>query len=173
MAKISEQAKKFIEYLDCPCEVIPAGTEISSIMNIYDDLYAKRDIGGYTPMIFGFDGYFGVWDEWQARGEYQKEVLSEKPIIPAEWFRQRIKENREFYTAEEWEKNIGAVGGGDENRIFGGLMDYDTTKPVGGVLVGAVRRVERMADKRRNYVYSKILVRETRRDTCGNDARHS
>ena len=128
MAKISEQAKKFIEYLDCPCEVIPAGTEISSIMNIYDDLYAKRDIGGYTPMIFGFDGYFGVWDEWQARGEYQKEVMSEKPIIPAEWFRQRIKENREFYTAEEWEKNIGAVGGGDENRIFGGLMDYDTRK---------------------------------------------
>lgn len=129
MAKISEQAKKLIDYLGCPCEVIPAGTDLSKIMNIYDDLYAKREMGGYTPMIFGFDGYFGDdYDEWEPREEYKKEVMSEKPIIPAEWLRERISEYKENFTAEEWKELFGAVSGGEANKFFMGMIDYETRK---------------------------------------------
>lgn len=123
MAKISEQAKKLIDYLGCPCEFIPAGTELSKIMNIYDDLYAKREMGGYVPMIFGLDGYFErEFDEWQPLEEYQKEVMSEKPIVAAEWFRTRISE------CNDWDEHIGAVTGGEANRVFGGIMDFETRK---------------------------------------------
>ncbi len=130
-AKQSDKARVLIDYLGCPCEIIPAGTELEKIMNIYDDLYAKREQGGFVPMIFGLDGYFERdFDEWEPLEEYKKEVMSENPTIPEEWLRQRIKENREFYTADEWKERIGAVTGGEENRVFGGLMDYNTRKSV-------------------------------------------
>ena len=125
MAKISEQAKKLIDYLGCPCEVIPAGTELSKIMNIYDDLYAKREIGGFIPMIFGLDGYFERdFDEWKPRGEYQKEIMTEKPINPTTWFYERLSEHSAPFINEQLKE----VSGGEENRFFDGIIDFETRK---------------------------------------------
>ncbi len=125
MAKISEQAKKLIDYLGCPCEVIPEGSELSKIMNIYDDLYAKREMGGFTPMIFGFDGCFGDdFEEWKPREEYQKEIMSEKPINPAAWFRERISEESGSFIDEQLKE----VSGGEANRFFDGIIKFETRK---------------------------------------------
>lgn len=49
--KPSENAQKIIDFLGCPCDYYPAGKSVEYIRSEYEDTYAKREMGGYTPVI--------------------------------------------------------------------------------------------------------------------------
>ena len=131
---ISEYARQLIEMLDCPCKHFPKGTDPAKVVNAYDDAFAKREQGGYTPMIIAVDVMLMEdVDEYCTTAEELKanrdRLLSSPKFDVQKWFTERLsdlKNDMEDY----WDETVGEVMSepGDVSKTFSGFMDFGTPR---------------------------------------------
>ncbi|MCH5205360.1 MAG: DUF4253 domain-containing protein [Oscillospiraceae bacterium] len=129
MSKVSKSAQAIIDYLGCEYVYIPKGSELSAVNSAYNELFAKREAGGYTPIIFAVDSSFEdrvMFDNSKSRVELQKEVTSAE-IDAAKWFRDALTRWKEEMGGD-WDEVVGEVADGEEMRGFSGMRDYGTGK---------------------------------------------
>lgn len=60
-AKPSVNAQKIIGWLGCECEYFPAGKPAQFISSTYEDAFAKKEMGGYTPVIIVVNDVLSEW----------------------------------------------------------------------------------------------------------------
>ena len=60
-AKPSVNAQKIIDWLGCECEYFPAGKPAQFISSTYEDAFAKKEMGGYTPVIIVVNDVLSEW----------------------------------------------------------------------------------------------------------------
>ena len=60
-AKPSVNAQKIIGWLGCECEYFPAGKPAQFISSTYEDAFAKKEMGGYTPIIIVVNDVLSEW----------------------------------------------------------------------------------------------------------------
>ena len=133
-AEKSEFAKKLIELLDCPCEHFPKGTDPGKVLNAYDDAFAKRELGGYTPMIIVPDELLlECIEEGAKTAEELKanhdELMKTPRIDVQKWFTEQLN----YWKNEpevDWEKTFGEVRAekGDVQKTFSGFMDFGSPR---------------------------------------------
>lgn len=130
----SEYAKQISEMLDCPCEYFPKGSSIDVIMSAYNEAFAKREMGGYTPLIIVVDdtlieviGDFANTAE-ELRANHDK-LLASEPIDADKWFFERLNAEKESMK-EYWKKLVGEIekNPADANDRFLGIEVYGTNK---------------------------------------------
>lgn len=131
---ISEYAQQLIDMLGCPCKHFPKGTDPAKVMNAYDDAFAKREQGGYTPMIIAVDvTLMEDVDEHCTTAEELKanrEKLLNSPKIDAQkWFTERLSDLKNDMD-DYWEETVGEVTcePGDVSKSFSGFMDFGTPR---------------------------------------------
>ncbi|MCM1167373.1 MAG: DUF4253 domain-containing protein [Lachnospiraceae bacterium] len=131
---ISEQARRLIEMLDCPCEHFPEGGSPERIINAYNDVFAKHEMGGYTPLIIVVDDtLLEVIEEFAKTPEELKanrERLLNTPQLDAQkWFTERLGALKEDM-GEYWEQQVGEVvcEQGDVMKTFSGIASFITRK---------------------------------------------
>ncbi len=132
--KVSVFAGKLMKMLDCPCEHFPAGSDPGVVLSKYNEAFAKREMGGYTPFIIVIDDIINRdFDDCEKTAEdlrnSRDKILASEPIDVDKWFLERIsscKENMDEYWAEiigEIERNPG-----DAMTTFSGPISYTTGK---------------------------------------------
>lgn len=126
MSNISEKAQKITNYLGCEYVHIPKGTELLEVNEIYEELFAKRTEGGYTPIIFGIEDYMEL-DGSSRSTDLQKEVFAAPEIDAKKWFDDAL-ENEKEEMSEYWDELIGEVEDGEEMNGFSGMRDFHTGK---------------------------------------------
>lgn len=118
-AKPGENARMVMEWLGCPCEYFPAGRPVSLIQSSYEDAFAKREIGGYTPVLIVPDDVLVEQLEMTAENEaeglrsYRERLLKSELPDARNWFTERLTEMKESY-GEYWEQiteDSGTPGG--------------------------------------------------------------
>lgn len=130
----SEKAKKIIDWLGCECEYYPAGKPAQFIQSTYEDAFAKKEMGGYTPVIIVVSDVLTEWldmmlDEPGMTPEKRREQLLNAEIPDAqEWFTEKLTEMKEQY--EEYWDEITADSGntGDKIDKLSGFVDFGTKK---------------------------------------------
>lgn len=131
---ISDLARQLMELLNFPCEHFPKGTEPAKVINAYDDAFAKREMGGYTPMIITVDDpllecfgeYFTKSDELKANHD---KLLASKQFDAQKWFAEQLN----YWKNEDdvdWKDTIGEIAceSGDASKSFIGFIDYGTPR---------------------------------------------
>ncbi len=131
---ISKSAQRLIDMLDCPCVHFPKGSNPEKIINAYNDAFAKREIGGYTPLIIVIDEtLIEVVEEFAKTPKELKEnrekLLSSPQFDAQKWFTERLNCLKEDM-GEYWEENVGEVAcePGDMMKTFSGIVSYGTQK---------------------------------------------
>lgn len=134
--KPSENAQKIIDFLGCPCEYYPAGKSPEFIRSAYEEAYAKRVIGAYTPLLIVVDDVLidtleNQRDEMRT-GEtpevFRQRILSEAISDAGKWFTERLTEMREM-SGEYWQQITQESGesGSGMNKLSG-FVDFSTKK---------------------------------------------
>lgn len=127
-----ELTQTLIKLLDCPCEVFREGTEPQKITNAYEDAFARREFGRYTPMIIviddvlaeNFELYEKNADDFKAeRGK----LLSTPQINAQKWFKDKLTEWKNEMGGA-WNETVGEVADGDVMKTFSGFVNYSTQK---------------------------------------------
>ncbi|MCH5207294.1 MAG: DUF4253 domain-containing protein [Oscillospiraceae bacterium] len=129
MSKISRNAQAIVDYLGCDYVYIQKGSELSAVNSTYNELFDKREMGGYTPIIFAIDSSFEdrvMFDNRKSRDEFQKEVMSTE-INAKKWFRNAL-ENEKEEMSDYWDEHIGEVEDSEEMNGFSGMRDFHTGK---------------------------------------------
>ena len=126
MSKISREAQSVMDYLGCECVHIPKGAELSAVNSTYNELFAKRESGGYTPIIFGIEDNM-EFDSDQHSTDLQKEVFAAPEIDGAKWFRDSLTRWKEEM-GSDWDDVVGAMENGEEMHGFTGIRDFGTGK---------------------------------------------
>ena len=124
--KPSHNAQSVMKYLGCPCEYFPAGSSVAAVTNAYDDAFAKREIGGYTPVIFVIEEYMD-FDESQSSADLQKQVFAAPPIDAREWFEKVLSSYKEDY-GEDWNDVVGEMENGQPMTALSGFLNFETRK---------------------------------------------
>ncbi len=124
--KPSHNAQSVMKYLGCPCEYFPAGSSVAAVTNAYDDAFAKREIGGYTPVIFVIEEYMD-FDESQSSADLQKQVFAAPPIDAREWFEKVLSSYKEDYGAD-WNDVVGEMENGQPMTALSGFLNFGTRK---------------------------------------------
>ena len=130
----SEKAKKVIDWLGCECEYYPAGKPAQFIQSTYEDAFAKKEMGGYTPVIIVVSDVLTEWldmmlDEPGMTPEKRRKQLLNAELPDAqEWFTEKLTEMKEQY--EEYWDEITADSGntGDKIDKLSGFVDFGTKK---------------------------------------------
>lgn len=132
---MSEFAKRLVEMLDCPYEHFPKGTDPQKVLNAYDDAFAKREMGGYTPMIVVVsDTLLDILEEDAATtGEFKTnrdKLLSAPEINVQKWFTEQLSYWKNEMGEEDWAETVGevTVKEGDVSKSFSGFMDFGKTR---------------------------------------------
>lgn len=130
----SEKAKKIIDWLGCECEYYPAGKPAQFIQSTYEDAFAKKEMGGYTPVIIVVSDVLTEWldmmlDESGMTPEKRREQLLNADIPDAqEWFTEKLTEMKEQY-GEYWDEITADSGNtGDKIDKLSGFVDFGTKK---------------------------------------------
>ncbi len=130
----SEKAKKIIDWLGCECEYYPAGKPAQFIQSTYEDAFAKKEMGGYTPVIIVVSDVLTEWldmtlDEPGMTPEKRREQLLNAEIPDAqEWFTEKLTEMKEQY-GEYWDEITADSGNtGDKIDKLSGFVDFGTKK---------------------------------------------
>lgn len=124
--KPSPNAESVMNYLGCPCEYFPAGGSTAAVANAYNDAFANREIGGYTPIIFVIEEYMD-FDEDQSSADLQKRVFSAPPIDAQEWFGKVLSNYKKDYGGD-WNSVVGEMENGEPMTEFSGFVDFGTRK---------------------------------------------
>ncbi len=130
----SEKAKKIIDWLGCECEYYPAGKPAQFIQSTYEDAFAKKEMGGYTPVIIVVSDVLTEWldmmlDEPGMTPEKRREQLLNAELPDAqEWFTEKLTEMKEQY-GEYWDEITADSGNtGDKIDKLSGFVDFGTKK---------------------------------------------
>lgn len=130
----SEKAKKIIDWLGCECEYYPAGKPAQFIQSTYEDAFAKKEMGGYTPVIIVVSDVLTEWldmmlDESGMTPEKRREQLLNAELPDAqEWFTEKLTEMKEQY-GEYWDEITADSGNtGDKIDKLSGFVDFGTKK---------------------------------------------
>lgn len=131
---ISEFARQLIEMLGCPCKHFTKGTDPAKVINAYDDAFAKREQGGYTPMIIAADvTLMENVDEYCTTAEELKanrdRLLNSPQLDVRKWFTERLSDLKNDMD-DYWEETVGEVmcEPGDVSKSFSGFMDFGTPR---------------------------------------------
>lgn len=135
--KTSENAQKIIDFLGCPCEYFPAGKPAQLIQSSYEDAYAVREMGGYTPVLIAVNDMIVEWidilrDEEFNDGEtpeqFRQRLLAEAVPDAQKWFTERLSEMKEEY-GEYWDEiTVESSQPGERIDKFCGFIDFSTKK---------------------------------------------
>lgn len=130
----SEKAKKIIDWLGCECEYYPAGKPAQFIQSTYEDAFAKKEMGGYTPVIIVVSDVLTEWldmmlDESGMTPEKRREQLLNAELPDAqEWVTEKLTEMKEQY-GEYWDEITADSGNtGDKIDKLSGFVDFGTKK---------------------------------------------
>ena len=130
----SDFAEKMIALLNCPCEHFPKGTDSQKVLNAYDDAFAKREMGGYTPMIIVPDELLieCIEDDAKTAEELKvnhDELMKTPPIDVNKWFTDRLTEWKNEPDID-WNETFGEVKAenGDVQKTFSGFLDYKNSR---------------------------------------------
>lgn len=131
---ISTFARQLMEMLSCPCTHFPKGSSPEKIINAYNDAFAKREIGGYTPLVIAIDGtLLETVDDIAKTPEELKanrEKLINSPQFDVQkWFTERLNDLKDDMD-EYWEETVGEIDcePGDASTCFSGFMDFGTPR---------------------------------------------
>lgn len=135
-SKPSPNAQKIIDFLGCKCDYYPAGKSAEFIRSTYEDLYARHEMGGYTPLMIVVDDVLAEWidilredmQEGETPEQFRQRLLSSDIPNAAEWFTEKLSEMKSAY-GEYWEQVTAETGetGGAADRLSG-FVDYSTKK---------------------------------------------
>ena len=90
-AKPSANAQKIIDWLGCECEYFPAGKPTQFIHSTYEDAIARKEMGGYTPVIIVVSDVLSEW----------LDMMLDEPGMTAGKRRQQLM-NSELPDAQGW-----------------------------------------------------------------------
>lgn len=131
---ISKFMRQLIDLLGCPYTHFPKGTDPAKVINAYDDAFAKREQGGYTPLIIAADDTLLEVVEEVAKTpdelKANREKLLNSPQLDAQkWFTERLKCRKEDL-GEYWDATVGEFEcePGDASKCFTGFMDFGTPR---------------------------------------------
>lgn len=132
--KVSEFARQLMDMLGCPCEHFPKDSNIDVIMSAYNEAFAKREMGGYTPLIIVIDDTL-----LEVVGEFahthaellanQEKMLGSEPINARKWFVDKLTEEKNDF-GEDWNDVVGTLEKNPEDKSNGflGIVNYSTKK---------------------------------------------
>lgn len=135
-AKPGDNARRIMELLDCPCKYYPAGKPLQLIRSAYEEAYAMREMGGYTPVIIvvfrmmaeWIEGLYGGLPGKEEREKLRQRNLSEAVPDAREWFTRRLSEMKEEY-GEYWNEVTAENGDtGEKSDRLSGFVDFVTKK---------------------------------------------
>lgn len=135
-AKPSENAKKIIDWLGCPCDYYPAGKSVQLIRSDYEEAFAKKGIGGYTPVMIVPDDVLvdqlDIISEGFSDGEtpeqYRNRLLSGELPDAREWFTQTLTEMKSAY-GDYWEQITEDTGNtGGKVDVLSAFIDLETKR---------------------------------------------
>lgn len=128
---VSRFAQDLMDMLDCPCRHFPKGTESQKILNAYDEAFAKREMGGCTPMIIAVDDVLsenfgeiaGSAEELKANRD---KLISSPQIDARKWFTEHLTEWKNEMGSEDWNETVGEITceSGDVSKSFSGFTDF-------------------------------------------------
>lgn len=131
---ISKFAQQLIDMLGCPCRHFPKGSDPAKVMNAYDDAFARREQGGYTPLIIAVDDtLLEVVEEFSKTPEELKanreKLLNSPQLDVQKWFAERLEEFKNDM-GEYWNETVGEVEctPGDVSKVFSGFVDFGTPR---------------------------------------------
>lgn len=128
---ISEFAQQMMEMLGCPCKHFPKGSDPQKIINAYDDTFAKREMGGYTPMIIACDHIvlLDIIEENATTAEelkaYHDKLLVSQQFDVQKWFTERLAYWKDEM-GESWNETVSDIAceNGDISKSLSGFMDF-------------------------------------------------
>lgn len=130
----SKFAMQLMELLDCPCEYFAEGTNPDVILSAYNTAFAKREMGGYTPLIIAIDATLmeEVGDIAKTSEELKanrKKMLNSPSINGREWFVKTLTELKNEL-GDSWKETFGEFAGEptDISKNFSGFINYSTNK---------------------------------------------
>ncbi len=135
-AKPSENAQKIIDFLGCPCQYYPAGKPLQLIRSAYEEAFAEREMGGYTPVIVvtgkTLTEWIGMIQEEMPQGEtpekYRQRLLREAVPDAVQWFTERLNNKKAEY-GEYWEQITAETGeAGAKIDCLSGFVSYTTNR---------------------------------------------
>ena len=128
---VSEYAKQIMDILGCPCTHFPKGTDPAKVINAYDDAFAKREMGGYTPMIIEVNdmvaetigNYAKTAEELKASRD---KMLASPKFDIQKWFTDKLAEWKSELGEDDWSDTVGEIAceNGDVMKSFSGFMDF-------------------------------------------------
>lgn len=131
---VSKYAQSVMDMLDCPCEHFPRGSSIEVIMSAYSEAFAKREMGGYTPLLIVADdtlldmaGEYGQTAEEMRK--FREKILASEPMDAHKWFVDRLNVEKEDM-GEYWKELVGEIEKypNDAMNSFLGIVEYKTDK---------------------------------------------
>lgn len=132
----SENARKIMDFLGCECEYFPAGKPAQFIHSTYEEAFAKKEMGGYTPIIVVVNDILveqlEMITEQFAPGEnvqqYRNNVLSGELPDAQQWFTETLTEMKNTY-GEYWDEITADTGntGGKIDKLSG-FVDFGTKR---------------------------------------------
>lgn len=128
---VGEYARQLMDMLGCPCTHFSKGTDPSKVLNAYDDAFAKREMGGYTPMIIAADvTLLDKIEENLSAAEQLKanrdKLLASERFDVQKWFAARLSDYKNELGEDDWNETVGefACESGDVSKTFSGFMDF-------------------------------------------------
>lgn len=121
-----QHAESVIKYLGCPCEAFKRGTDLGVVTSAYQQAFAERENGGFTPLLIVLDSHM-FFEDGESSAALQKEVLDAPEFDVEEWFaRKKSEHDRDF--CYEPEQIIGEISGGAAINEFSGIVDFGINK---------------------------------------------
>lgn len=139
-AKPSANAQKIIDWLGCECEYFPAGKPAQFIHSTYEDAFAKKEMGRYTPVIIVVSDVLSEWldmmldEPGMTAGKRREQLLNSELPDAQGWFTEKLGEMKEQY-GEYWDEITADSGNtGDKIDRLSGFVDFGTKKAAEVVL---------------------------------------
>lgn len=108
-----DYTQEIIKMLNCPYELFPKGSDPQKILDAYNEAFAERETGGYTPMIIVTDDnvywLFKEYAEAENAEEFKAfhdKVLASPQIDVQKW----ITEQLDYWKSDEeidWDEQVG------------------------------------------------------------------
>lgn len=127
-AKPSANAQKIIDLLGCECEYFPAGKPAQFIHSTYEDAFAKKEMGGYTPVILVVNDILTEQLSEAYENQYREKLPGIALPDAQKWFTDTLSDMKESY-GEYWEQITADTGhtGGKIDRLSG-FVDFGTRR---------------------------------------------
>lgn len=131
---VSKYAQSVMDMIGCPCEHFPKGSSIEVIMSAYSEAFAKREMGGYTPLLIVADAtMIDLVSEYgqtaEEMREFREKILVSEPMDAHKWFVDKLTEEKNTMQ-EYWKEMVGTIEKNPRDIMssFSGIVNYKTGK---------------------------------------------